>query len=646
MQSSFLLKAIIIQLLASAAFICGAAAALDEGALRRPGILQIGSHEPIVISSNAYSEIQPTIVRELSKISKTYSFYHPGASYIAVHFQHMNLGEGCSITIQEASRGDMSHSYTGKGRQDLGTFWDHHIYGDSIEIILACEDWETSAEFEVDEYAAGFPEDALRDSRGRKRSLRRGSETTDNSFPPPFIGRDGRELSICGTNDMRNAQCYEADFPTEYNLAGAVAKVHIHGTGVCTGWLVGPNNVFVTNRHCIRTDEEALTSDYIFDFEVEGGGDCNSANIKERSVSEITYEATELLAASDIDDYVLIKLAGNPVSKHGYLELDNRKPNVGENIYIPQHPGGLDKEIAIFDSHIGEGARCEIQTTNSETCFGRLNTGYWDLSYSCDTKGGTSGSPVLSVDTHKVIGLHHCGGGCSIGNVAVPIYSIFNDIKEFLGPAEVVTPNPTPPPTPGPTQSPTPQPTQNPTPRPTSKPTPYPTPNPTPRPTPVPTVEDSTHPTAQKSENPTLDPTPNPTPRPTLISSIDYSEHPTVIDLYKNPKEYEPCPLDSHRFLLDLQTDSNGHETFWIMKDGHGQIFMQVKANTYEDNTFYQLSVCIPSDRYKFTIRDTGMDGITGEHGDGYFQVYLDGALVIRGDGDFGLKDQYTFETW
>ena len=315
MPSSSYLKATIIQLLASAALISNAAAALDEGALRRPGILQIGSHEPIVISSNAYSEIQPAIVRDASEISKTYSFYHPGASFIAVHFQHMDLGEGCSITVQEASRGEMSHAYTGKGRQDLGTFWAQHIYGDSIEIILACEDWETKAEFEVDEYAAGFPEDALHDSRGRKRNLRRGE--TDNSFPPPFIGRDGRELSICGTNDMRNAQCYESDFPTEYNLAGAVAKVHIHGTGVCTGWLVGPNNVFVTNSHCIRTEEEALTSDYIFDFEVEGGGDCNSANIREHSISEITYEASELLGVSDVDDYVLIKLAGNPVSKHG-----------------------------------------------------------------------------------------------------------------------------------------------------------------------------------------------------------------------------------------------------------------------------------------------------------------------------------------
>ena len=34
-----------------------------------------------------------------------------------------------------------------------------------------------------------------------------------------------------------------------------------------------------------------------------------------------------------------------------YLEIDNRKPDVLENIYIPQHPAGRDKAIALMDSN-------------------------------------------------------------------------------------------------------------------------------------------------------------------------------------------------------------------------------------------------------------------------------------------------------
>jgi len=33
-----------------------------------------------------------------------------------------------------------------------------------------------------------------------------------------------------------------------------------------------------------------------------------------------------------------------------------------------------------------------------------------DVSYFCDTDGGSSGSPVLSSTTHKVVALHHFGG--------------------------------------------------------------------------------------------------------------------------------------------------------------------------------------------------------------------------------------------
>jgi len=33
-----------------------------------------------------------------------------------------------------------------------------------------------------------------------------------------------------------------------------------------------------------------------------------------------------------------------------------------------------------------------------------------DISYYCDTEGGSSGSPVLSRDSDKVVALHHFGG--------------------------------------------------------------------------------------------------------------------------------------------------------------------------------------------------------------------------------------------
>jgi lysyl endopeptidase len=52
-----------------------------------------------------------------------------------------------------------------------------------------------------------------------------------------------------------------------------------------------------------------------------------------------------------------------------------------------------------------------------------------DLSYLCDTAGGSSGSPVLSRDTDKVIALHHFGG-CP--NSAVRMDRIYEQIQGLI----------------------------------------------------------------------------------------------------------------------------------------------------------------------------------------------------------------------
>jgi len=54
------------------------------------------------------------------------------------------------------------------------------------------------------------------------------------------------------------------------------------------------------------------------------------------------------------------------------------------------------------------------------------------MRYSCDTEGGSSGSPVLSRTNNKVVALHHCGGGCN-GNLGAPITDFYDDIAPYIG---------------------------------------------------------------------------------------------------------------------------------------------------------------------------------------------------------------------
>jgi V8-like Glu-specific endopeptidase len=46
-----------------------------------------------------------------------------------------------------------------------------------------------------------------------------------------------------------------------------------------------------------------------------------------------------------------------------------------------------------------------------------------DVSYYCDTAGGSSGSPVLSRVTNRVVALHHFGGCPNSGVRADLIYA-------------------------------------------------------------------------------------------------------------------------------------------------------------------------------------------------------------------------------
>jgi hypothetical protein len=112
------------------------------------------------------------------------------------------------------------------------------------------------------------------------------------------------------------------------------------------------------------------------------------------------------------------------VSLISFLELDNRQANEGEEIYIPQHPNGRPKEIAVLDSkHSGN---CKVKRYGT-------SSGYDRMLYTCDTESGSSGSPVLSRATNKVVALHQGGfEGCSPENIGPPIYKFWDEISGYL----------------------------------------------------------------------------------------------------------------------------------------------------------------------------------------------------------------------
>ncbi len=352
--------------------------------------LRVGDVHAIRIDSRAASDVESAD----TGTGKRYTIHHPGATYIALHFADFDLAPGDSVVVSDPD-GRQSTTLTGRGKMDAGTFWAQHVKGDTAVLDLVTRGEKLGKGFVIDSYAAGFKD----------------------------LGTAGDTEAICGTDDKRNAVCYQSSNPTEYARGRAVARLLIQGASLCTGWLASANNHLITNNHCIGTSSAALNTDYEFMSEAPT---CSSSNCQLCYPGAIISGATFVSTNASLD-YTLVRItSGNPAGTYGFLQIDNRDAVVGEQIYIPQHPGGRAKEFGIA-STADTGGVCRVSTISAAPCSG---TGFNDVGYQCDTEGGSSGSPVLATSSHRVIALHHCA---NCPNRGVPIDLICAQICSTLG---------------------------------------------------------------------------------------------------------------------------------------------------------------------------------------------------------------------
>jgi len=172
----------------------------------------------------------------------------------------------------------------------------------------------------------------------------------------------------------------------------------------CTGFLISADLV-LTNNHCLSKNIEVKSALFDFDFDVEGS-------------VQLSLRAKKLLVTSVPLDFSVLRLSAatdrRPLRLAQTTNLNPPMPLV-----LIQHPGGEPKQVSIKG--------CRLVQTLVEGVRGSRA----DFSHSCDTLGGSSGSPVFSIMLDEVIGLHHLGfesGSKFLKNQAVQI----GDILEFL----------------------------------------------------------------------------------------------------------------------------------------------------------------------------------------------------------------------
>ncbi len=342
----------------------------------------------------------------------------PQAGYISIHFSQFDLAKGDLVEISDPS-GQHVYTYMDKGKKvklhkkkkkqqtkQLSEFWASHIPGDTAIVRLYSKNKHGARGFVIDKWVRGY-------ERGYIDAILSGMEEEEGAFIE----------AICGTDDKEWAKCH--DGTTMYDESRAVARLLINGSGACTGWLLGSEGHLMTNEHCIGSQSDASNTDY--EFMAEGATCATSCTGWFACPGTVEASSATLVKLSSSLDYALVLLPTNVTSTYGYMQLRNELPTVGERIYIPQHPGGKGKMLAVT---VDNGDYATVYSTNESPCAG----GPGDIGYYADTEGGSSGSPVLAYEDHLVVALHHCA---NCPNRGVPIPSIITDLGSSI-PANAV----------------------------------------------------------------------------------------------------------------------------------------------------------------------------------------------------------------
>lgn len=353
------------------------------------GQMQAGVHWPVEIESPRPYPGHPGGTEPVSAWS--YELHDPGATYIAIHFRDFALAPGDYLALSDPGGGQY-YQLAGRGKLDAGTFWAPHIKGDTAVLKLVVTGPSGGPGFDIDEYVAGFV-----DLGGPRAEVDKGK---DGRLPSAPRGTE----AICGLDDKQNAACYRDLYPELYEHGRPVARLLIQGSTLCTGWLASPFDHLITNQHCIATSATALNTDFEFMAEAP---DCETPNCQLCHPGQV-FSGGVLIQSDAGKDYSLVRIAGNgAAASYGYLRMTEREPVVGEQIYIPQHPSGRAKEIAMESTNLEDsGGVCRVFSLDEPPCTG--GSGEYDVGYYADTEGGSSGSPVIAAADHQVVALHHC----------------------------------------------------------------------------------------------------------------------------------------------------------------------------------------------------------------------------------------------
>jgi hypothetical protein len=230
-----------------------------------------------------------------------------------------------------------------------------------------------------------------------------------------------RVESLQQSNDFERLVTFKED--SRYRRAGApVGRLKMRkqdsngreGVGLCTASLISPEYA-LTNHHCIpgidgwRTLEAQIEMNYL-DAK-------DTSRVRAFAIDVRPVETSEAL------DYTILRVAGNPSAQFGTVKLASSPPGVQDALFVIQHPEGAPKIVSRKD--------CAVRVLSAP-----------DFVHTCDTLGGSSGSPIFSDESLEMVGLHFAGS--EEGNYGKEMSELVHKSRILQGLVVVAAPAPAP----------------------------------------------------------------------------------------------------------------------------------------------------------------------------------------------------------
>lgn len=217
---------------------------------------------------------------------------------------------------------------------------------------------------------------------------------------------------IVGDLDWKEVTSLSSTHPIRVN-SKAVADIDLPVMGSrCTGFMI-TEDILMTNQHCIPSSSYARGVTARFNHEL---------NVQKSDIEE--FDCSTFIGNNEELDFALLKCSGSPGRKYGVVSLSADAERVGASVYvIQQNCDYYSKSDCDWTKKYSLGSITKVAD---------------EYSHNADTLGGSSGSPVFSNSSNKVVALHHAGyGNNGMGrgyeNYAVPMSKILPVLKTRFG---------------------------------------------------------------------------------------------------------------------------------------------------------------------------------------------------------------------